>query len=204
MTSEGTPEERDLTITLTDNAREKLTEVLAGRGDEAAGLRLQIVGRAKGEFEHVLSLVPEGMELSEDTLVDVGGIKVFVEDSSKPYLDGVEIDFEDKGSNESGLTYTNPNPLWKDDKEFEIQDIFDNQINPSIASHGGWVSLLGVEGDTAFVRLGGGCQGCGMADVTLKQGIEATILENVEGIEKVVDQTDHDSGENPYYEPSKK
>jgi Fe/S biogenesis protein NfuA len=66
------------------------------------------------------------------------------------------------------------------------------------------VTLLGVEGVTAYVQLGGGCQGCGLADVTLKQGIEATILEEVEGVERVVDETDHDSGQNPYYQPSKK
>jgi Fe/S biogenesis protein NfuA len=129
---------------------------------------------------------------------------VFVEQRSAAYLDGVQVDYQYRGPNVSGLLYLNPNPLWHDERERKIQQIFDTQINPGIASHGGWVSLLGVEGTTAFVQLGGGCQGCGMADVTLSQGIEATILDEVEGIDRVVDQTEHDAGQNPYYQPSKK
>ncbi len=204
MTSKDRPGDGEPTITFTDAARDKLREVLEEQGSEAAGLRLQILGRNKGEFEHVLSLVPAGMVPEGDTLVEVAGLNVYLEPSSRPYLDGIEIGFTDKGPNQSGLEYENPNPLWRDKREFQIQDVFDNHINPAIASHGGWVNLLGVEGDTAYVRLGGGCQGCGMADVTLKQGIEATILQMVEGIEKVVDETDHASGDNPYYQPSKK
>ncbi|MFQ5380496.1 MAG: NifU family protein, partial [Dehalococcoidia bacterium] len=199
MTSEEQSDGKDPTITFTDSAREKLLEVLGEHGSEAAGLRLQILGRSKGEFQHVLSLVPAGMAPEDDTLLEVDGINVYLEPSSRPYLDGIEIGFTEKGPSESGLEYVNPNPLWRDKREFQIQDIFDNHINPAIASHGGWVNLLGVEGDTAYVRLGGGCQGCGMADVTLKQGIEATILQMVEGIERVIDQTDHASGDNPYY-----
>ena len=86
----------------------------------------------------------------------------------------------------------------------KIQELFDASINPGIASHGGFVDLLGVEGNVAYIRLGGGCQGCGLADVTLKQGIEVAIKEAVPKIEEVADATDHDSGTNPYFEPSKK
>ena len=85
-----------------------------------------------------------------------------------------------------------------------IQELFDQSINPGIASHGGFVDLLGIEGKTAYIRLGGGCQGCGMADVTLKQGIEVAIKEAVPEIEEVADATDHDAGTNPYFQPAKK
>ena len=77
------------------------------------------------------------------------------------------------------------------------------QINPAIASHGGFVSLLEVKDGTAYVAFGGGCVGCGMVSVTLKQGVETTLTDSVPEITAVVDSTDHASGTNPYYQPSK-
>ena len=86
-----------------------------------------------------------------------------------------------------------------------VQQVIDREINPSIASHGGIVNLLDVdvEQGIAYVQMGGGCQGCGMASVTLKQGVEVRILEAVPAITQVVDSTDHASGSNPYYQPAK-
>ena len=82
--------------------------------------------------------------------------------------------------------------------------VLDSQINPSIAAHGGHAELVAVEGDTAYLRLSGGCQGCGMASVTLSQGIEVRLKESVPEILRVVDVTDHASGTNPYFEQAKK
>jgi Fe/S biogenesis protein NfuA len=82
--------------------------------------------------------------------------------------------------------------------------VLDHDVNPSIASHGGHAELAGIEGTTAYLRLGGGCQGCGMATVTLSQGIEVAITQAVPEIESVVDVTDHASGTNPYFEQAKK
>ena len=96
----------------------------------------------------------------------------------------------------------NPNsPVtnFADPKAKKIQELFDNEINPSIAMHGGYVELLDIQGDRAFIRMSGGCQGCGMKDVTLKQGIEMRIMELVPDIHEVIDATDHASGANPYY-----
>ena len=92
-----------------------------------------------------------------------------------------------------------------DDKEVKerVQKILDEMINPAIAGHGGWVDLLDVKDNNVYVRLGGGCQGCGMVNVTLKQGIEATIREEIPQIAGVIDQTDHAGGSNPYYQPAK-
>jgi Fe/S biogenesis protein NfuA len=85
-----------------------------------------------------------------------------------------------------------------------VLQVLDGQINPSIAAHGGRAELVAVEENTAFLRLSGGCQGCGMASVTLSQGIEVVIKEQVPEITRVVDVTDHASGENPYFEAAKK
>ena len=85
-----------------------------------------------------------------------------------------------------------------------VMAVLDRDVNPSIASHGGHAELAGIEGTTAYLRLGGGCQGCGMATVTLSQGIEVAITQAVSEITRVVDVTDHASGTNPYFEPAKK
>ena len=84
-----------------------------------------------------------------------------------------------------------------------IRRVLDDEINPSVSAHGGHIALMGVEGDTAYIRLEGGCQGCGMADVTLKQGIETSIRQTVPSIAAVLDVTDHAGGTNPYYQPGK-
>ena len=84
-----------------------------------------------------------------------------------------------------------------------IQKILDEMINPAVAGHGGFVELLDVKENLVYLMLGGGCQGCGMVNVTLKQGIEATLKEEIPQIAGVIDQTDHAGGTNPYYQPSK-
>ena len=84
-----------------------------------------------------------------------------------------------------------------------ILQLLEERINPSVASHGGHISLVDVTEDTAYIRLEGGCQGCGMANVTLKQGIEVEIRRAVPKITTVLDTTDHAGGSNPYYEPGK-
>jgi Fe-S cluster biogenesis protein NfuA len=86
----------------------------------------------------------------------------------------------------------------------KIQALFDDQINPAIAAHGGWVEVIDVKDNEVYLRLGGGCQGCGAADVTLKQGIEKSIRQLVPEVGAIMDTTDHAAGRNPYYAPSEK
>lgn len=85
----------------------------------------------------------------------------------------------------------------------KVQAILDGEINPAVAAHGGWVELIDVKANELFIRMGGGCQGCGMADVTLKQGVEKAIRDAIPEIGAIMDTTDHASGRNPYYSPSK-
>jgi len=84
-----------------------------------------------------------------------------------------------------------------------VQELIDTMINPAVASHGGYIELLDVKESTAYIRMSGGCQGCGAADVTLKAGIERVMFEEIPEITEVLDVTDHAAGENPYYAPSK-
>ena len=85
----------------------------------------------------------------------------------------------------------------------KVQDLIENMINPAVAGHGGFVQLVDVKENKVYLQMGGGCQGCGAADVTLKQGIERLIREELPEVEEVLDTTDHASGDNPYYQPSK-
>ena len=91
-----------------------------------------------------------------------------------------------------------------DELRDRIQGILDREVNPSVASHGGVVRLLDVKENMVYVQMGGGCQGCGMADVTLKQGVEIAIRSEIPEVGEIMDTTDHASGNNPYYAPSKK
>lgn len=199
------PEQREPPrLEFTDAASTKLREVIAGYPRPVAGLRLQVVGRGPEGIEHALTIIEKGKEEPDDVLVEANGLPVYLEGRNVAYLDGVKINYSYKGPNVSGLEIENPNPVWLDPLAARVQEVFDQQINPAIAAHGGYVSLLDVRDNIAYVQLGGGCQGCGMADVTLKQGIAVAVKEAVPEIVEVVDSTDHASGENPYFKPSKK
>jgi Fe/S biogenesis protein NfuA len=90
-----------------------------------------------------------------------------------------------------------------EDLKSRVQTLIDNMINPAVAGHGGFVDLIDVKDNKVYLQMGGGCQGCGAADVTLKSGIERLIKEELPEVEEVLDTTDHASGANPYYAPSK-
>jgi Fe/S biogenesis protein NfuA len=189
-------------ISFTDVAKEKVLEYMQAEGQESLALRIAINGRGAGGFQTELHFVGEDEKNDDDTVIESGGFKVYVDAKSAESLNGAKVDFVESLT-QSGFKVENPNPVWTDNTAVAVQDVIDNKINPGVASHGGFVTLLDVKDDTAFIALGGGCQGCGMADVTLKQGIEVMIKEAVPQITKIMDTTDHAGGSNPYYQPSK-
>ena len=193
----------DIRLAFSDEAVLALRAAIDGYPEPVAGLRLKIAGRSGAGFDHVLTIVEEGSEPADDPTVDVSGLHVFVEADNADKLNGVAVHYEHKGPNVSGLEFDNPNPVWENPLEERIQILFDEYVNPGIAGHGGHVTLLEVDGDKAYIEMGGGCAGCGMASVTLKQGIEVAVKEHIPEIVEVVDTTDHASGTNPYYEPQK-
>ena len=190
-------------LTITDTAKQQIVSIMESQGRQGDGLRLGIVGRSSAGFRYTMNLVEEGQESPDDVLVDSGAFKVFIDPQSAPHLEGVTVDYIDDGLHGSGFKIDNPNPVWTDPLALQIQALLDERINPGVAAHGGNVELLDVKDGTVFVRLGGGCQGCGMVDVTLRQGIEALIREEIPEIQQVVDTTDHAAGSNPYYQPAK-
>jgi Fe/S biogenesis protein NfuA len=90
-----------------------------------------------------------------------------------------------------------------DDMKTRVQELIETTINPAVAGHGGYVELLDVRDNKVYLQMGGGCQGCGAADITLKAGIERLIREEIPEIEEILDTTDHAAGSNPYYTPGK-
>jgi Fe/S biogenesis protein NfuA len=189
-------------ITVTDVARLKILELLSAEGRPGLALRMAIGGRGPGGFQYRLGFVAPEERAANDHVHDAGGFQVFVDPESAPNLQGANIDFVDSPQG-AGFKVDNPNPLWRDPVAMAVQKVLDDEINPAVASHGGYVTLLDVKDGRAFVQLGGGCQGCGMVDVTLKQGIEVRVRELVPAITEIVDSTDHAGGANPYYRPAK-
>ncbi len=189
-------------INITEAAGEYISHLLADDERRGFALRLAITGRRPGGFQYKLGFVHQDEKAADDVVIDTGSFQVFIDAESVPNLQGATLDFIETPQG-SGFKIHNPSAGWADPKAIAIQKLFDEHINPALADHGGYVMLLDVKDDIAYVALGGGCQGCGMADVTLKQGIEALITEEVPGIKQVIDTTDHASGTNPYYQPAK-
>lgn len=189
-------------VTLTDAARDKILALLAAEGREGLALRFAIDGRGPGGFQYKLGFVGPEEQRADDTVVEAGGVRVYVDPVSAENLKGTTIDFVETPT-QSGFKIDNPNPVWSDPKAVAVQKVLDDEINPAVAAHGGFVTLLEVKDDVVYIALGGGCQGCGMVDVTLKQGIEVRIREAVPSVREIIDSTDHAGGKNPYYRPSK-
>ncbi|MGH2606552.1 MAG: iron-sulfur cluster assembly accessory protein, partial [Anaerolineales bacterium] len=189
-------------ITISQRAVDQFKSLMQAKGQAGAALRLSINGRGLGGFRHELRFVSLQSRSADDDAVEIGGLTVLIGRDAAEKLEGASIDYVEEQFR-SGFQIDNPNPLWTDPVSLAVQEVIDKQINPGVAVHGGYVSLLEVRDRVAYVALGGGCQGCGLADVTLKKGIDVMIREAVPDIEQVVDTTDHAAGTNPYYQPAK-
>ncbi|MGH7721519.1 MAG: NifU family protein [Candidatus Dormibacteria bacterium] len=189
-------------ISATAAALTRIGQVRANRKQPGAGLRIAITGRENGAFVYDMQLVAPGEGRQGDLVVDtLEGIPIHVPLASAPYLDGITLDAD---LPMGAVRVNNPNPLWLDPVAERVQRLLDLEINPSVASHGGHIDLLDVADGVAFIHMGGGCQGCGMAEVTLGQGVRAAILDAFPEIREVRDTTDHAQGANPYYQAAKK
>jgi Fe/S biogenesis protein NfuA len=171
-------------LAITASALERVRRFLAASPEPSDRvLSVRITGESNGEYVCALSLEPRTQVRAIDCVQHQGDLTVVVPHESVAKLNGATVDT---------------------DLARRVMAVLDRDVNPAIASHGGHAELAAVEGATAYLRLGGGCQGCGMATVTLSQGIEVAITQAVPEIDSVVDVTDHASGTNPYFEPAKK
>ena len=186
-------------ISFSDPASEEIRNVIGGAGDDCAGLRIRALRLGQYTFRYQLHLVRQDDTRDEDSVVEQPGFKVYLDPQTSEWMDGATVNFL-TGEAGTGFAIDNPaaNPNWDDPVAQKVQQVIDEKILPSLAAHGGWVELSGVEGETAYVVLGGGCQGCASAGETLKHGIEAAIVNEVPEITKVEDKTDHASGTAPH------
>lgn len=196
------PQRKEHMLTITESAKKKILELMEAESQPGIGVRVVVTGGGPGSFRYGLGFMADKDKGVDDTVIDAGRFKVYVDAESAPKLQGATVDFIE-GVNQSGFKIDNPNSGWKDPIAAAVQRVIDTRINPGVAAHGGYVTLLDVKDGIAYITFGGGCHGCGMADVTLKQGVAVAIQEAVPEIRQVLDTTDHAGGTNPYYQPKK-
>ena len=194
-------------VNITPAARGQLSAVFA-RQAEAVALRVLVKNPGGAPPQYDMALEPAGSLRAGDTVIEVDGLRIVVDAESLPGVDGATVDFRDDPL-QPGFVIEPPRidvPSQFDTSSplaAQVASVLEHHINPSIAAHGGHAHLVGVQDDVVFVALGGGCQGCSMASVTLKQGIEQILKQAIPRIKAVVDATDHALGSNPFYTSDK-
>ncbi|MDA7542973.1 NifU family protein [Acidimicrobiia bacterium] len=185
-------------------------------GDNDYALFLQIDGVQGNQYTYDLSFLDLEQARSDDKRLEFDELVVIIASKDLDKFNNAKLELSDDPA-APGLTMDNPNtpspeifgnpdemPELTGELAEKVQTVLESQINPAIASHGGVAQLVGVEGQDIYLKLGGGCQGCGMAQVTLTQGIETSLREAIPEIGNIIDATDHASGDNPYFESAKK
>ena len=186
-------------LNITEKAREMLDQFISqADGGEELVIRIEIIGRGPKGFQYDLQLIEKSDSKDGDLHTNSSGFDVLIAQRSVQYIEGTTLDFKETLMG-GGFSFENPNPLWVDELSLSVAEIIEEKVNPAVASHGGHVDFIGINDGKAMIAFGGGCQGCGMSDVTLKQGVEVIIIENVPGITAVIDTTDHAAGTNPFY-----
>ena len=190
---------------ITDSAQAYLVELLEKQNVEGIAVRIFILDAGTPRAETCISFCRPGEEKADDEVKQYKGFNAFIDQHSIPFLEDAVVDFQ-KDSMGGQLTIKAPNSrmpkLTKDSPlEDHINYILYNEINPGLAAHGGHVTLEEIfEDSVAVLRFGGGCQGCGMVDVTLKDGVEKTLMSQIPQLTEVRDVTDHSIKENAYYQ----
>ncbi|MEJ5255968.1 MAG: NifU family protein [Acidimicrobiales bacterium] len=198
----------DLVLTVTEAAIEKILAIREGEDDPASlALRVEVVGQDGREYTYDLGFEPLDDAGPDDHVSEQGGLSVVVPAASIDRLRGATLDVP-RNPAQGGLVIRNPNrpnPLLGANLELtgdlaeKVQQLLAESINPSLAMHGGFASLVGVDGTRVFLTMGGGCQGCALSAATLREGIQVAIKEVIPEVTEVIDVTDHEAGENPFY-----
>ncbi len=194
-----------MNITVTEAAQKEVVNLIRNQESAIVGVRVKAEAVSPLQANYRLGFVADGQENEDDDVTPFDGFNVYVGQESAPYAQDIILDFVDSLMGR-GFKIENPNKVpshLKGTTAEKIQNIIDEKINPGVAMHGGHISLIDVKDNKAYIQFGGGCQGCGMVDVTLKQGVEVLIKEAVPEIEEILDVTEHAGGTNPYYQSSK-
>ncbi len=191
-------------LTITESAEKYLDELLGSQEKDTIGIKIFVSEPGTPRAETCIAYAKEDESLDDYLLIEELSFSLLLEKNSLDFIKDAVVDYSpDKFG--GTLTIKAPNaklPQLNENASIEekINYVLYSEINPSLASHGGEVSLVEVlDKETAVLQFGGGCQGCGMVDLTLKDGVEKTLLEQVDGLKGVMDVTDHSYRENAYY-----
>lgn len=198
-------------IQLTDTSRDKINGLVQAEVVRDPALRIALrEGASLVDREYDISLVEREDKQKTEIAINLEGIRVFLNLDTSNLLSGATIDWSDE---QGGFRVETPRPSRPATPPVsatgsagvsgplaeKVQRLFDDEVNPRIASHGGSVELVDVADDVIYVRMMGGCQGCAASAMTLRQGIERMVREEIPEVRDIVDLTDHDAGANPYY-----
>ena len=196
-------------ITVTEAALAKILEIRSGEDEpETLGLRIEVTGVHGVEYAYDLSFDAVSEADPDDVVSESLGLTLVIPADSVDALRGATLDLP-TNPNQGGLVIRNPNRPnalgLPGDLELtgtiaeKVTTLLEQRINPALAAHGGFASLVGVDDSVVYVSMGGGCQGCAMSQATLTEGIKASILDAIDEVTDVVDATNHAAGENPFY-----
>ena len=199
-------------IQLTDRARGKIQSLVDAEVVRDPALRIALAAgdqpRSPLERQYAISLVEREDKERTEIAINLDGIRVLLNLDTSNLLSGATVDWAEDGG---GFLVETPRPKAPPPRTVtgtpgvtgplaeRAQQVLDELINPRIAAHGGAVELVDVSDDTLYVRMTGGCQGCSASAATLRQGVERMVKDEIPEIREVVDLTDHEAGENPYY-----
>ncbi|MBH16506.1 MAG: Fe/S biogenesis protein NfuA [Gemmatimonadetes bacterium] len=189
-------------ISFSQLAQDTILNFIGMQGEPAA-VRISVASDSPLDPRYEVTLIDLDERGAEDFIFDGNGFEVLIDPKSLELLEGTRIDWVETLT-ESGFKFDNPNlkPIGTTPIEGElaekVQQVIDEYIRPGVAQHGGNVALVEVRDDVVYVQMGGGCQGCGLASVTLNQGVERILKEKIPEIKAVVDITNHAAGSNPY------
>jgi Fe/S biogenesis protein NfuA len=200
------PQSSDTIIEITDEALAQLVTLRDEEPEkERLGLRLEVLAAPGEEFKYDLSFEIVTQAAFSDEVRTINGLKVIIPLQSYEHINGAVLDFSDR----QGLIIRNPNKppaavieglVTDDETSAAVEAVIATDINPSLAAHGGFVTFVGHDGEgIAYLTMGGGCHGCSMSKMTMLEGVQTTLVEQVPAIAKVRDITDHATGSNPYY-----
>ena len=190
-------------IEVTDKAIDKISGIIESDDDYSAEttlFRINVTGKTATDYNYGMGLeFKKDKYESTESVFDLEKFRMIVDERSLRVLEGSTIDYIEN-LNAQGFDIINPNKPEASDLEERVMELIDATINPQIASHGGNIQVVGIDTGVLYIEMSGGCQGCSSSKYTLQHGVERQIKSNFPEIKSIVDTTNHEAGENPYYE----
>ena len=193
---------KDFEIEVTDKAIDKISGIIESDDDYSAEttlFRILVKGKTATNYEYGIGLEFKKDEYdTSEFFFDVGKFKMIIDERSMRLLDGATVDYKED-LNVQGFDIINPNKPEASDLEERVMELIDATVNPQIASHGGNIQVVGIDAGILYIEMLGGCQGCSASQYTLQHAVDQQIKSQFPEIKSIVDTTNHEAGENPYY-----